>query len=765
MKELESRHGCSDKLVAVNAGERLLISSTWNGDIHGQEEEEKKFAVAGIKKFIDSRNGVFVDEHRCVSKDIVSIDDRLFQPIEFVNSPIFNEWIEKTDCEIRRKKIAALEEASFIERIEIENPKKRSVAVRWEVGSDWKHKLEIERSLRTKHLAKLSEIPLLDAEDNEFRIEDSKHALVFQFSEKPKSWKILKKTFIFEWEVKARRKVIEGHFFFLEKEKSEKKKERTYEEIYTARKNDLLKYLESSPLLVCEDKEFEKCFLLALADLWQLKMKMRVFGQEIKLLAAGFPTFDRPFGRDSLTVSSAISYIEPKFAKELLQFLITHLGKKDNEVNAEEQGRVLHEYFVGKIGESLSMNPSYATADANSLLLIALNEYWKFTGDSLFLKDNRGNIEQAANWILRKIREYGLVPSGSASYLAETSWMDWDDRVESAMVEESWLHRIMVWLSRNSKRRVHMVSRNKRFPLEIQVQTVAALKDFADICLEVYGDAAKAEELKETADNLKQRIEEDFWNGRFYCDLLNYKFLRVNVRSCNLLPILLYNGYAHAEETANLLTSEEFIPRACYGLRTISKRERNYHAGDYQAGAVWPFISYQLARFLIREGRPLGFKILENCKLLRRENFGYLCEVINGEKPLALPVSCSVQGWSASAFVEAVVRGVFGVEAKNGKELEACISIPLGWKNFELRNIRVGSNALNVEVKLGNREVVVDIQNMGEKIDAQLGIALSDVLKVTFNGNEVSYKVEEGKLKIHCTVEKGVNKLVAELVE
>ncbi|MDI6806558.1 MAG: amylo-alpha-1,6-glucosidase [Candidatus Aenigmarchaeota archaeon] len=100
------------------------------------------------------------------------------------------------------------------------------------------------------------------------------------------------------------------------------------------------------------------------------------------------------------------------------------------------------------------------------------------------------------------------------------------------------------------------------------------------------------------------------------------------------MSILEFDDYEHAEDVKKLLISKEFLPEEMYGVRTLAKGERNYNPNMYHSGAVWPFISYSLARALMNRGDEIGFKILEKCKFLRKNSFGYLAEVYHGEKPI-----------------------------------------------------------------------------------------------------------------------------------
>lgn len=73
----------------------------------------------------------------------------------------------------------------------------------------------------------------------------------------------------------------------------------------------------------------------------------------------------------------------------------------------EQPGKILHELRVGELTHlhEVSQTPSYASADATLLFLIAIAKHVLWTGDLTMFQALRSNVDRALAWLGRKMAE------------------------------------------------------------------------------------------------------------------------------------------------------------------------------------------------------------------------------------------------------------------------------------------------------------------------------------------------------------------------
>ena len=115
-------------------------------------------------------------------------------------------------------------------------------------------------------------------------------------------------------------------------------------------------------------------------------------------------TYSANFSRDSII--SALLKQDPEMLKNQLSFCAYEQGKKRNPLTGEEPGKIHHEFPGFKMINGLYT--TYNACDTNALYLIGHYTYQKLTKDNSLAEEQKKNIEQATNYILRHIDENGF---------------------------------------------------------------------------------------------------------------------------------------------------------------------------------------------------------------------------------------------------------------------------------------------------------------------------------------------------------------------
>lgn len=158
------------------------------------------------------------------------------------------------------------------------------------------------------------------------------------------------------------------------------------------------------PVLRSGDAVLDDAFAQSIDDLYALRVHPPESSLEDFHLAAGVPWYMALFGRDSLIAASQAMPYMPDLARGVLRSLARWQGKKDDPETEEQPGKILHEYRPPGLAGArrfVSRFPYYGTADATSLFVMILGEYWVRTGDLAFVRALEKNLTAAVAWIER----------------------------------------------------------------------------------------------------------------------------------------------------------------------------------------------------------------------------------------------------------------------------------------------------------------------------------------------------------------------------
>jgi len=336
------------------------------------------------------------------------------------------------------------------------------------------------------------------------------------------------------------------------------------------------------------NEEFYRFYDQGVQDMASLRLSFQGTDHMVFVPAAGLPWFAALFGRDTLIASLQTMIVYPEFAAGALDVLGQHQATARDDYRDAEPGKILHELRRGELAhfKLITQTPSYASADATPLYLIALHAAWKATGDRALIEQHL----QTANSCLAWIDKYGdRDGDGFQEYQTRSAHgmenMAWKDSGDSVMYPNGTL--------------VH----GPKALCELQGYVYDAWRRMAEI-FEELDDKRRANALRKKAAALFKAFNKAFWDEKsgFYAFALDgdkRKVLSVasNVGHC------LWSGIVpkeRAKAVVKRLMRKDMW--SGWGIRTLSADHPSFNPYNYQTGAVWPHDNSLIALGMRRYG-------------------------------------------------------------------------------------------------------------------------------------------------------------------
>ncbi len=303
----------------------------------------------------------------------------------------------------------------------------------------------------------------------------------------------------------------------------------------------------------------------------------------------------------------------------------------------------------------------YIHGDTTPLFIIAMEDYFRATADTSFVRMSWESLAKAYDWCLSTdVNGDGLMDNAKAGL---------------ASVEYGALTGTATDI----------------FLGTLSVQCSASMERLAEIA----GAADYAEKAAAQLERAKKSFEEKFWDPQswMYANAFNERNEHVKEISPWLaLPALWNIGTEdRLQRTLAKLCGSDISTD--WGMRSISRKSSLYEPLNYNYGAVWPFLTGFVALGEFAQAMiPQAYK---NLRAVARHTFdnnlGCVTEVFSGAQNIWPQEAVSQQGFSSTGFALPFVRGLLGLAGDAGRRtVEFSPRLPADWKQVTVKNYRVG---------------------------------------------------------------------------
>ena len=436
--------------------------------------------------------------------------------------------------------------------------------------------------------------------------------------------------------------------------------------VYSAHVDSYARMQREATTIHTPDVGFDEAFSWAAISIEQLRAKVQPSG-EVGLVAGYYASGDsaRPgygwfFGRDALYTLYAVNgFGDFTLAKDQLEFLITR---------QREDGKIMHEYSqTAAFVDWKSLPYMYAAADATPLLLTAMLDYVRSSGDIEFLRRHRDALEKA--WRFETTHD----ADGDGIY---------DNSQGTGWVES--------WPPGMPKQEIYLAL--------LDQQASAAMAKMA----ELLGDKTTADAATKRADAVKKTIEAEYYDASQGA----YAFSKNDGamdRTPTVYPAIAWwnggdGGLAHADASFARWASHDFSTD--WGLRDVASSDPLYDPISYHQGSVWPLFTGWAAMAEYRAGRPLaGYAhLMQNADLTTAQDLGAVTELLSGDFFVPFGRSTSHQLWSSAMVVTPALRGLFGIDLDALKHVvRVDPHLPADWNGATVDRLHVGDSVCSLK--------------------------------------------------------------------
>ncbi len=443
-------------------------------------------------------------------------------------------------------------------------------------------------------------------------------------------------------------------------------------------------------------------------------------------LVAGFRTAgnsERPgfawfFGRDALwtvLATTAVGHFET--TRTALDFL-RKFQRKDGKIPHEiSQSAALIDWFE-------AYPYPWASADATPLFIIAHADYWQASGDLDYIRQHWDAL----------VRAYRFTASTDT---------DGNDLVENTGVGHGWVEGGLLYPPHEE--------------LYQQGVWLAALEGMEAMATAL-GETELAAEVRQRALRVRAAIERTYWleDKGFYA-FATWKPNELLAENTVLQAVPLWWRLLSPERARRALEQVGSAQMATdWGTRILSDASSRYDPLSYHHGSVWPLFTGWASMAAYRYEKPhIGYQaLMANVLLTYQGALGYVTELLSGAFNRDFGRSSHHQIWSEAMVVTPLVRGLLGLEVREGgRVLHVAPQLPAAWDSLRVRHVPVGLDRYALTLWRMDEAFLVEVTPENEAAPMSLDLAPAFPLDarveaVTVNDQPAVFEVrEEGDLQ------------------
>ncbi len=376
------------------------------------------------------------------------------------------------------------------------------------------------------------------------------------------------------------------------------------------------------------------------------------------------------FGRDTLWTTYAInSYGDFALTRRALDFILKR---------QREDGKIMHEYSQSADALDWKSTPYfYAAADAAPLLVMAMGDYVRTSGDYEYLRSNWEAVKKAYNFTRAHESADGIYNNTQG-----TGW------VES-------------WPQGMPYQEIYLAA--------LDVQSSRAVSAVASMM----GDKALAATARSKADAIGAKIESEYYESasKFYAFSRDKNGVKDSTAS-------IYPSVAWWDGTYSLASAGPMLTRWAspefstdWGTRDISNKTPFYDPISYHQGSIWPLFTGWTSLAEYRAGRSLsGYAhLMQNANLTWAQDLGSVTELLSGDYFQPLGRSSSHQLWSSAMVISPLLRGLFGLDWDAPNHiLRIAPHLPANWDSAKIHNLPLGSTMIDIEFRRQSDTLIIE---------------------------------------------------------
>ena len=316
----------------------------------------------------------------------------------------------------------------------------------------------------------------------------------------------------------------------------------------------------------------------------------------------------------------------------------------------------------------------YASADATPLMIVVMNDYLRHSGDVDYVRRNWDKVKLAYAYCqAHDVDKDGFYDNAGSGH----GW------IESGPLAEPFQEAYLAGVYTDS------------------LQAIAELAKAMD-------DPRLASAAAKQYETQKQAINKEYWDAQGKRFAFSRRRDGSLDTSATILPsVAMWNRLLDADKTAPMLDAwASHVFSTDWGTRILANDDKNYDPISYHNGSVWPVFRGWVSLAEYRYGRPLaGYQHLrQNSMLTFAQDPGYVTELLSGDFFTPFPRSSPHQMWSSAMVLTPFLRGTLGMDINApGRAVTFAPQFPGGWDVVHLRNVAVGSELVDIDLRRGAR--------------------------------------------------------------